>query len=88
MRKIVGVVAIGLVALSGCGGPSEQSRQAEIEQWLTDHQATPEEARCLAQATAGRFDISDFEKLAESPDTNDEEGLASILEAAREKCGR
>ena len=83
-----GVVAVGLMAFASCGGPSEEVRQSEIEQWLTDHEASPQEARCLATATAERFDVSDFEKLAESSDSSDEEGLASVLDAAREKCGR
>ncbi len=73
--------------LAACGGADPEATQVEVEAWLQDNGYSAQESECVANATSGRFELSDFEKLDES-DQPDEAGLASSLQEIRAKCAR
>ncbi len=88
VAKLVGSVLVGAAILAGCGGePDLEASQVEVEAWLQTNGYSAQEAECVAIVTNGDFDLSDFEKLDES-DQSDEDGLASNIASIREKCAR
>lgn len=87
VTKLVGSVLVGASILAACGGADPEATQVEVETWLQNNGYSVQESECVANATSGRFELSDFENLGES-DQSDEAGLASTLVDIRDKCAR